>query len=108
MNRKYTRAEREGILAFVLEYNQKHGRGGESAASRKFSVNPLTIRSWMKAGKGKASKSSAPGERKSRREGRKALGGAPKTRLATLRRMERIQERIAELQSEFEQLKQVI
>lgn len=42
--KRYSDQERADILKFVDE----HGRGGASAAAKKFGVSPLTISSWRK------------------------------------------------------------
>ena len=46
--RRYTNKEKEEILDFVDSYNAEHGRGGQSAATKKFKLSPLTISSWRK------------------------------------------------------------
>lgn len=43
--KRYTPEEKAQILAFV----EAQGRGGASAAAKKFNVSPLTISSWRKA-----------------------------------------------------------
>jgi transposase-like protein len=43
--KRYTEQEKTEILAFV----EAQGRGGASAAAKKFNVSPLTISSWRKA-----------------------------------------------------------
>jgi hypothetical protein len=35
------------IVDFVSKYNREHGRGGQSAASRKFGVTILSISNWL-------------------------------------------------------------
>lgn len=46
--KRYSDQERAKILAFVDKTNAMKGRGGISAAARKFGVTPLTISNWMK------------------------------------------------------------
>lgn len=57
---RYSDAEKQKIVDFVNDYNSSKGRGGQSAASNKFKVSPLTIATWIKnSGKkvvGKAAK----------------------------------------------------
>lgn len=42
--KRYSEAEKSEILAFI----EKQGRGGQTAASKKFGVSPLTLSSWRK------------------------------------------------------------
>jgi transposase-like protein len=59
--KRYSESERAEILKFV----DQQGRGGASAAAKKFGVSPLTISTWKKAtapARGKA-KASGPMER---------------------------------------------
>lgn len=50
--RRYTQAEKADILAYVEEVNAEKGRGGQSAASKKYRISPLTISSWIRSGAG--------------------------------------------------------
>lgn len=53
---RYTDAQKKQIVDFVIAYNSSKGRGGQSAASKKFKVTPLTISGWIKASGSKAAK----------------------------------------------------
>lgn len=58
---RYSDAKKKEIVNFVVQYNSKNGRGGQSAATRKFKVTPLTIAAWLKAaGVPTAAKKAAP------------------------------------------------
>ena len=46
---RYSDAKKKEIVDFVVQYNAKNGRGGQSGASKKFKVSPLTITAWLKA-----------------------------------------------------------
>jgi transposase-like protein len=46
---RYSDAQKNEIVSFVVQYNSKNGRGGQSAAAKKFKVTPLTISAWLKA-----------------------------------------------------------
>lgn len=48
--RRYSAKEKAEIVAFVDKVNSERGRGGQSAASKKFKISPLTISSWIRAG----------------------------------------------------------
>ncbi|MFC7337115.1 hypothetical protein ACFQY0_07995 [Haloferula chungangensis] len=53
--RRYTQAEKAEILEYVDKVNAEKGRGGQSAASKKYKISPLTISSWIRSGIGGAS-----------------------------------------------------
>lgn len=48
--RRYTVKEKEEIIAFVDKVNSERGRGGQTAASKKFNISQLTISSWIRGG----------------------------------------------------------
>jgi hypothetical protein len=50
--RRYSTKEKADIIAFVDKVNADKGRGGQSAASKKYKISPLTISSWIRAGAG--------------------------------------------------------
>ncbi len=50
--RRYTAKEKAEIIAFVDKVNADKGRGGQSAASKKYKISPLTISSWIRSGSG--------------------------------------------------------
>jgi transposase-like protein len=57
---RYTDAQKKEIVNFVLQHNSANGRGGQSAAAKKFNVTPLTISAWLKsAGAAKSAKKAA-------------------------------------------------
>lgn len=45
---RYSAAEKQAILDFVVDYDRQHGRGGQTAAAEKYDVSPLTISNWKK------------------------------------------------------------
>jgi hypothetical protein len=47
--RRYTAKEKAEILDYVDKVNAEKGRGGQSAASKKYKISPLTISSWNKS-----------------------------------------------------------
>jgi Brinker DNA-binding domain len=49
---RYDATKKQEVIDFVSDYNQKNGRGGQSAAARKFGITILTVSSWLK-GSGK-------------------------------------------------------
>ncbi len=46
---RYSDDLKKQVVEFVETYNSKNGRGGQSAAAKKFKVTPLTIATWLKA-----------------------------------------------------------
>ena len=46
--KRYTNKEKAQVLSFVEKTNAEKGRGGITAASKKFGITPLTISNWMK------------------------------------------------------------
>ena len=50
--RRYSTKEKADIIAFVDKVNADKGRGGQSAASKKYKISPLTISSWIRSGAG--------------------------------------------------------
>lgn len=56
--KRYTADEKNKIIAFVESHNVANGRGGQSAAAKKFGVSQLTVSGWLKgagvSGRGKS------------------------------------------------------
>ena len=50
--KRYTAEEKQQVVNFVNQYNAANGRGGATAASKKFGVSQLTVGSWMKSSGG--------------------------------------------------------
>jgi hypothetical protein len=46
---RYSAKQKKEVIDFVKAYNSTKGRGGQSAATRKFNITPLTISGWLKA-----------------------------------------------------------
>lgn len=46
--KRYTAEEKSKIVSFVESYNAANGRGGQSAAAKKFGVSQLTVSGWLK------------------------------------------------------------
>ena len=88
--KRYSEKERAQVLAFVDKTNAVKGRGGITAAAKKFGVTPLTISSWMK----KVGQSSSS----SRRRQNGDFSGS-------LRRLAELHEAIAVKETELTQLR---
>jgi len=48
--RRYSDQEKQQVVDFVNKHNAENGRGGATAASKKFGVSQLTVASWLKSG----------------------------------------------------------
>jgi transposase-like protein len=54
---RYPEELKKQVIEFVEKHNSEKGRGGQSAASSKFKITPLTIATWLKAAGVKSSAS---------------------------------------------------
>lgn len=134
MASRYDQNTKDEVIAFIQSYNQEKGRGGQSAAVKKWDLNPVTVKSWLskagvetpgRGGKKKKAKAGKPGRpakaakagrkpgrpaktaagKAGRKPGRKpAIAGAGDL-AATLNRMVAIRSEIASLESEYAKLK---
>lgn len=118
MAKRYKQKEKDAVVAFIQQFNEKNGRGGQTAAVNKYGVTPITVRAWMdKAGvpsPGKGTKKKGP-KAKAVRAAKKATVGGKKAVTSTgggasaaLLRMVAIQSEIQTLQSEYASLKEQI
>lgn len=57
---RYSETQKKEVVDFVSQYNSSKGRGGQSAAAKKFKVTPLTISAWIKAYGAPKAKKAAP------------------------------------------------
>ena len=93
---RYDQKTKDEVVTFIVDYNAKNGRGGQSAAAKKWQLNPITIKSWMvKAGVATPGKTA---RKKVRNRVADSASGA-------LKRMMVIQEKIDDLLGEYEELK---
>ena len=74
---RYTDAQKKEIVDFATSHNVVNGRGGQSAASNKFKVSPISVAAWMK-GSGATKAAKAPKVAKAPKAAK-----APKTANAT-------------------------
>lgn len=110
MATRYDQKTKDKVVAFITDYNQKNGRGGQSAAAKKWKINPITVKSWMeKAGVASPGKSSR--KKTSRKKAATTTRKARTTRETTnsiadvLKRMAAIHAEIGKLQKEYDGLK---
>jgi transposase-like protein len=110
---RYTDAQKAEIVQFVQDHDRANGRGGRSAAVKKYGASPISIASWLKKS-GKKTVAAAPKKEAARKAVRKQAaaaavpsagpvsGGGVTT---TLKRMIAIQEQLEALQAEYAALK---
>jgi transposase-like protein len=63
--KRYTEEEKSEIFAFIEKFNAENGRGGQTAAVKKFKVTPMTLSAWNKKS-GKTSAKSKKAAKKMR------------------------------------------
>ena len=103
---RYDQKKKDEVEAFIQNYNEKNGRGGQSAAAKKYKVTPITISNWLKKAGVKGPNKKGPKKKKVGRpsgSGSKASSGGSKT--SVLGRMMKIQTEIESLQADYESLK---
>ena len=133
MATRYDQKTKDEVIAFIQSYNEEKGRGGQSAAVKKWDLNPVTVKTWLsKAGvetpgrrgkkKGKAGKAVRSPKVAAAKSGRKPgrpskVAGKPGRKpavvgvgdlAATLNRMVAIRSEIASLESEYARLKAIL
>lgn len=57
---RYSAAKKKEVIDFVKKYNSANGRGGQSAAAKKYKITPLTIAAWLRSAGVKTPKRKAP------------------------------------------------
>lgn len=108
MAKRYDQKTKDEVVAFIQKYNEENGRGGQSAAVKKWKLNPITVKAWLeKAGVASPGKSA----KKKKSSGSRARAKKTAATVSTgsvsssLKRMVAIQEQIEALQSEYDNLK---
>ena len=103
--KRYTPAEKQDIVSFVEKYNAENGRGGQSAASKKFGISQLTISSWLKA----SGAAPSPGKRGPKAGKVSAKGGSISSKLNALLNLgteiEKAEANLTALKAKFNSLK---
>ncbi len=102
MATRYDQKTKDQVVAFIVDYNAKNGRGGQSAAAKKWKLNPITVKAWMeKAGVASPGKTAKKKVRAQAGGSGRSAGSAS----VALKRMIAIQEKIDVLQGEYDELK---
>ena len=95
---RYEQNKKDEVVAFVQQFNEEKGRGGQSAAVKKWDLNPITVKSWLEKA----------GVVTPRRGGTKEPSTPSKSTVGvsgTLQRMISIQGQIEALEAEYAKLK---
>jgi hypothetical protein len=90
--KRYTPEEKAVVLTYIEEVNLQQGRGGQTAATKKFKISPLTISHWLRQS---ASPSLA-----------KAKGGSHSSTSAKLGKLIELHAQIAEKEKNLAVLRQ--
>jgi len=105
--KRYTDAEKKEIVSFVEKVNAEKGRGGQSAAAKKFGISQLTISSWLRAGVGGSSSSSSSSTASV--SAKSSARGGMNSKLATLlslgNEIERAEKELTKLKAKFNSIK---
>lgn len=75
---RYTPEQKQQVVDFVNQYNADNGRGGQSAAARKFNISQLTISAWLKKSGKKAAKPAKKAAKKAAKPAKKVAKKAAK------------------------------
>jgi transposase-like protein len=94
--RRYSAEEKATIIEHVEKVNASKGRGGQTAAAKKFGISMLTISSWLK--KSPAAAVSGTGKSKS-------VNGALAKLAALHSQIEAKEKEVAKLRQQFDVLK---
>ncbi len=109
--KRYSAEEKKDIVAFVQKYNAENGRGGQSAASKKYGISQLSVSSWLKASGDEAP---VTGARRGRKPGsvnkaKVAKGGSYSAKLGELsalaNQIDKAESDLAKLKAKFQSLK---
>lgn len=102
--KRYSAEEKQAVVNFVNEHNANSGRGGVTAAVKKYGVSALTIASWVKIGAASGSFAKV-----SRTKVGKASDGTRRKVLAELSKLDQEintrRKELGVLESRFEKLK---
>jgi transposase-like protein len=101
--KRYTATEKQKIVSYVNQVKEANGRGGLTAAAKKFGVSPLTVGTWMKGMKAAGDAGTVTGK-----AGLKGIGGRSKIldQLAVLDREIATKRReLAAIEAAFNKLK---
>lgn len=109
---RYTDKQKAEIIDFVNKVNSEKGRGGQTIASKKFKISPITISSWLKksgAKKTTGKKRSLPAKASKTSASKTSSTSSFGKKLAKLqslnKQIERAEADLAKMKGEFDALK---
>jgi len=107
--KRYTDAEKKEIIAYVEKVNAEKGRGGQSAAAKKFGISQLTISSWLKAGISGGSAAASTSTSAAPAKGGAAARGGISSKLSTLlalgNEIEKAERELTKMKAKFNSVK---
>lgn len=102
--KRYTPEEKQKVVDFVQEANSEKGRGGVTAAVKKFGISALTISSWIKSSGGAAAP--AKGRKAGNADAGSSSRGKLLDKLGSLdREIAKRRKELSDLESTFQKLK---
>ena len=96
--KRYTSEEKNKVGTFVADYNASNGRGGQSAAAKKFGISQLTIATWLRNAGLKTGGQASLGSLSNRKKKRSAM-------LELGQEIEKIERELKAKRAQFETLK---
>ncbi len=97
--RRYTIEEKTDVLSYVDSVNAERGRGGQTAAAKKFGISLLTLSNWIRSSAGGGIRTS----------GKSTSMGNTLAKLATLHaQIEAKESELANWKQEFDRIKRSI
>lgn len=108
--KRYTDAEKREIVSFVEKVNSEKGRGGQSAAAKKYGISQLTIASWLKSGlsgsaSAPASSPASGGATSKAAAARSGISSKLSTLLALGNEIEKAEKELAKMKAKFNSIK---
>ena len=110
--KRYSAEEKNNIVAFVNKFNEANGRGGQSAAAKKFGISQISVSSWLKSGSEGVSVTAARGRKPgspNKAEGVGSKRGGYAARLSNLsalaNQIDKAEGELAKMKAKFQNLK---
>jgi hypothetical protein len=112
--KRYSPEEKQDIISFVQKFNEdNNGRGGQSAASKKYGISQLSVSSWLKSAGSAAPVTGARRGRKpgslNKPKGFTSSGGSYSAKLGELsslaNQIDKAQADLDKLKAKFQSLK---
>lgn len=85
----YSDEKKAEVKNYIETYNQKHGRGGQSAARKKYGISMMTLSKWMGGDNSRSGRNTS------------ANNGGSKDPLKILQKMMAVQKKIEGLRRQF-------